>query len=186
MASNTRTVKSSTGRSGGLTVTTDTDEASDWADEDLAPVADNTILDQLRAEITKKVERPPIRMEVPERPNMSLRFSPNIKQEQLNTWRKRAGEGTKKGMNTTHFSTLVISNTNIGIYLNDELVHDDNGNPVRLSSETILQMTATSRVADAIRSIYGVDPHIDATALKILEHAGYGDDVDEEENPTEG
>lgn len=169
-----------------FTVTTEAGEVDDWKDEDLAPVADSNILDQLRAEIAKKVERPPIRMEVPERPSMSLRFSPNIKQEQLNIWRKRAGDGTKKGMNTTHFSTLVISNTNIGIYLNDELVHDDNGNPVRLSSETILQMTNTSRVADAIRSIYGVDPHIDATALKILEYAGYGDDVDEEENPTEG
>jgi len=170
---------------GGLKVQPDKDTKT-WVDKDLETDGEKSILDQLRSEIKRKVERPSIRIEVPERPSMALRFSPNIKQEQINGWRKRAGDGTKKGMNTTHFSCLVLAATNTAIFLNNEEVVDDDGDPVVLSSETILNMTGAARVADAIRDIFSVDPHIDMTALKILEYAGYGDDVDEEESPTEG
>ena len=170
---------------GGLKVQQDKDTKT-WVDKDLDVEGEKSVLDQLRSEIKRKVERPSIRIEVPERPTMGLRFSPNIKQEQINGWRKRAGDGTKKGMNTTHFSCLVLAATNTAIFLNGEEVVDDDGDPVVLSSETILNMTGAARVADAIGDIFAVDPHIDMTALKILEHAGYGDDVDEEESPTEG
>ena len=98
--------------------------------------------------------------------------APNIKQEQINGWRKRAGDGTKKGIDTTHFSCLVLAATNTAIFLNNEEVVDDDGDPVVLSSETILNMTGAARVADTIRDIFVVDPHIDMTALKILEYAG--------------
>ena len=154
------------------------------ADPDVKPVDDVNILDSLRAEIKRKVARPTISMEVPERPNLTVRFSPNIRQEQIAEWRKRAGDGTKKGMSTTHFSCLIIANTCTGIYLNGEEVLDEAGNPVVFSSETMISMTGTARVVEAIRSVYAVDPHVDMTALKILEAAGYGDDLDAEENPT--
>ncbi len=42
-----------------------------------------TVLEQLRAEISKKVERPDIEIGVPERPGVAVRFSPNVTQNQL-------------------------------------------------------------------------------------------------------
>ena len=49
-----------------------------------------------------------------------------------------------------------------------------------------MEMTGTERpLPDAIRAFYGVDPHLENVALKILDYAGYGDDVDAED-PTQG
>jgi hypothetical protein len=41
------------------------------------------LLDKLKDAIQKKVERPVVRLDVPERPGVSLRISPNITQHQL-------------------------------------------------------------------------------------------------------
>ena len=49
-----------------------------------------SILDQLKEEISKEVTRPDIEMEVPERAGVTVRFSPNISNEQLKSWRRNS------------------------------------------------------------------------------------------------
>ena len=67
-----------------------------------------------------------------------------------------------------------------------KLVLDDNGNAITFASPVMLEMTGTQRpLPDAIRAFYGVDPHLENVALKILDYAGYGDDVDAED-PMQG
>ena len=40
-------------------------------------------------------------------------------------------------------------------------------------------MTQTTRaVPDAVRAFFGIDPHVEAAALAVLEAAGYSDTVD--------
>ena len=47
-------------------------------------------------------------------------------------------------------------------------------------------MTNTDRsLPDAIRAFYAVDPLLESVALKILDYAGYGDDIDAED-PIQG
>ena len=145
-----------------------------------------TVLDQLKEEISREVSRPDIEMAVPERKGVSVRFSPNITNDQLKAWRRNATNRKTEELDSIKFSCYVIGQTVTGIYFNDELVLDDEGNNITFASPVIMEMTNTDRpLPDAIRAFYAVDPHLESVALKILDYAGYGDDVDAED-PTKG
>jgi hypothetical protein len=140
----------------------------------------------LKDEISREVTRPEIEMNVPERANVSVRFSPNITNEQLKAWRRNSTNRKTEELDSIKFSCYVIGNTVSGIYFDDELVLDDEGNAITFASPVVMEMTGTDRpLPDAIRAFYGVDPHLENVALKILDFAGYGDDVDAED-PTQG
>lgn len=142
-----------------------------------------SVLDKLRGELAKKVRRPDIYLEVPERKGMAVAYSPNITQQQVRAWRRQAGEDTKKGMDATVFACLVLSNTCNGILIENEAVTDDAGEPLGFGSDEIMQMVGAERVQDCIRSVYVVEPHIEATALAVMEAAGFNDSV-EQVDPT--
>lgn len=143
------------------------------------PIEESTTLDRLREKLSKKVERPPIYIEVPERPGLSVRVTPHITQHQMRSWRKNSGEGTKPGFDPTKFACYVIGHTTTGIMVGDEEVFSDNGNSLSFASPEILEMTETTRpLPDCIQAFFGLDPHVEAAALAIMEAAGYGDDVE--------
>jgi hypothetical protein len=142
-----------------------------------------TVLEKLRGELSKKVRRPDIYLEVPERADMAIRYSPNVTQQQVRAWRRNAGEDSKKGMDATVFACLVLSNTCNGILLDNELVTDEAGEPLGFGSDEIMSMVGADRVQDCIRAIYVVEPHIEATALAVMEAAGFNDSV-EQVDPT--
>lgn len=145
-----------------------------------------TVLDQLKEEVSREVTRPEIEMPVPERKGVTVRFSPNITNEQLKAWRRNSTNRKTDELDSIKFSCYVVGQTVTGIYYNDELVLDDNGNMITFASPVMMEMTGTDRpLPDAIRAFYGVDPHLESVALKILDYAGYGDDV-EAEDPTKG
>lgn len=145
-----------------------------------------TMLDRLKEVISSKVERPPVLLEVPSRPGVKLRISPNISQNQIRAWRRNSGEDTKAGMDSTKFACYVIGHSTVGIVMDDEEVMDEDGNRLNFASEIILNTTETTRpVPDAVRAFFGVDPHIESAALAILDAAGYSDTV-ETEDPTKG
>ncbi len=167
------------------TITMDVPEESSALDERTR--AKPTILEQLRTEVSKKVERPEIEIGVPERDGVTVRFSPNITQHQLRAWRKNSGENSKDGFDPLKFACYVVGSTCTAILVNDEVAQDENGVDVTFASPEILEMTNDIRpVPDGIRRFYGVDPHLESTALAILDHAGYGDEVEPLENPTNG
>lgn len=142
-----------------------------------------TPLDRLLLVISSKVEIPPVLLEVPSRPGVKLRISPNVSQQHIRSWRKNAGEDSKHGMDSTKFGAYVIGNTTVGIIINDEEVEED-GHSVNFASPSILAATDTRfPVPDAVRAFFGVDAHVESAALAILDAAGYGDTV-EVEDPT--
>jgi hypothetical protein len=137
------------------------------------------LLDKLKDAIQKKVERPVVRLDVPERPGVSLRISPNITQHQLKQWRKQSGEDTKQGLDSIKFSCHVIGHTTVGVIFDGEEVFDENGYELNFAADEILQMTDTTRpIPEAVRAFFGVDPHLEAAALAILDASGYSDTVD--------
>lgn len=144
-----------------------------------------TLLDKLAATISEKVRRKDVYINVPERPGVTLRISPNISQSQVRKWRKEAGEETKNGMDATKFATLVIGHTTEGILFNDQEVKDEQGFDITFASDEVLKMTNTTRpVPDAVRAFFGLDPHVEAAALAILDSAGFGDTIEPNEDPT--
>ena len=142
-------------------------------------VAGDTVLDQLRSVISKKVERPMILIEVPERPGVQIRIKPNITQHQMRAWRKNAGEDTKNGLDATKFACSVIGHTTDAILINGEEVQNENGVTLTFASPEILEMTNTTRpIPDCVKEFFGIDPHVEAAALAIMEAAGYSDTVE--------
>jgi hypothetical protein len=145
-----------------------------------------TVLDRLKETISKKVERATVHLEVPERPNVTLIISPNISQHDMRRWRKAAGEDSKNGMDATRFACSVVGHTTVGVAFDGEEVFDDEGYPLNFASPAILEMTDTTRpIPEAVKAFFGIDPHIEAAALAILDAAGYGETVDTVD-PTKG
>jgi hypothetical protein len=96
----------------------------------------------------------------------------------MKNWRKSAGEDSRNGLDATKFACLVIGNTTIGICMDDEEIYDESGNNLNFAHPLVLEMTDTTRpVPDAVRAMFGVDPHIESAALAILDAAGYSDTV---------
>lgn len=141
------------------------------------------VLDQLRSELKKKVRRPDVFLEVPERPNMAIRFSPNISQHQIRAWRRNSGEETKAGLDSVKFACFVLANTCTGILLNNETVVDEEGRELVFGDEAIVAMVDATSVSECIKAIFVVEPHIEAAALAVMEAAGYNDSV-EQVDPT--
>lgn len=138
-----------------------------------------TVLDELKAVISKKIERPHVFIEVPERPGVTIKVSPNITQHQIRQWRKNCGEDSKNGVDPTKFACTVISATTVGIFINNTEAYDEEGYSLNFTSPDIHKMTQTTRaVPDAVRAFFGIDPHVEAAALAVLEAAGYSDTVD--------
>lgn len=145
---------------------------------------DENVLEQLKAVISKKVQRPDVFISVPERPGVTLLISPNITQNQIRAWQRNAGSESKNGIDATKFACQVIGHTTVGIFLNGEEVFE-NGKPLGFASPSVLQMTgATRALPDCVQIFFGIDPHIEAAALAIIDAAGFGDTVEQQENPT--
>jgi hypothetical protein len=144
-----------------------------------ADVKPPTVLDRLKETIGKKVERGNVFIEIPERPGVMIEVSPNITQHKLKAWRKQCGEDSKNGMDALKFACTIVANTTCGIHVDGEPAVDDEGYPYTLASDEILSMVGTDRlIPDGVRLFFGVDPHVEAAALAILDAAGYGDTVE--------
>jgi len=144
----------------------------------LETIKEESQLTRLRSIVQRKVERPMVLIPIPERPGVTLKVSPNITQTQMKNWRKNAGEDSRNGLDATKFATLVVGHTTIGICIDDEEVFDEDGIHLTFAHPKVLEMTeATRPVPDAVRNMFGVDPHIESAALAILDAAGYSDTV---------
>lgn len=140
---------------------------------------DDNVLNQLKKVIKDKVRREEVYIPIPERAGVMIRVSPNISQQQLKSWRRNAGEERKGGMDTLKFSTNLIAATTTGILLNDVVAVDASGFEVTFASPEIMQMTGTTRPhPDCVLAFFGLEPHVEAAAVAIIEAAGYGDAVD--------
>ena len=153
--------------------------------DDVVEDKELSVLDRLRGEVSKKIERSLVFVEVPERKGVLLKVSPNISQEQLRKWRRASGEGTKNEFDPTKFATHVIAHTTRGILFDNVEVFSEAGHPLSFASPEILEMTDTTMpIPNCVKAFFGLDPHIEAAALAIMEAAGYSDTVEAGEDPT--
>lgn len=156
---------------------------SDNLEDESFSESDN-VLEQLTKVIAKKVTRPDIFINVPERPGVTLLVSPNITQQQIKAWQKNAGSDSKNGLDAIRFACQVIGHSMRGVFLNGEEVLEG-GKSLGFASPAVLKMTgATRALPDAVQKFFGLDPHLESAALAIIDAAGYGDTVEQQENPT--
>jgi hypothetical protein len=150
------------------------------------PLVDDegTLLSRLKNKLQRDVQRDDVILPVPERPGVSVKFSPNITNHQVRRWRKMAGEDSKKGLDGTLFACHLLGHTCRGILIDGEEV-TENGHAVTFASETILNWLDVDRpIPDGIQAFFGVDPHVDAAGFAVLEAAGFSDDIEPEADPT--
>jgi hypothetical protein len=160
-----------------MTINDDTPFSAN-ADTEYTGAQDN-ILEKLKEAVKGKVTRPTVTIELPERPGVSLRISPNITQNQIKSWRRNCGEDSKQGLDTLKFAATVVGHSTTGILFNGEVAKDENGFDVTFASPQILEMLSAVRpIPDAVIAIFGLEPHVEAAAVAIMEAAGYGDSVE--------
>lgn len=150
--------------------------------EDLSIEDEGSMLDKLRSTLAKKVEKATVLLEVPERPELVIRYSPNITNQQMKAWRRASGSERKEGMDTVRFACHVLTNTCQGMLLNGVEI-TDGGAPVTFSHDVIMKMVGVSRVFDCVQAVYGIEPHVETAALAVLDAAGFNDEV-EKVDPT--
>lgn len=146
-----------------------------------------SLLNQLKEVVSKKVERKNVFIEVPNRPGVKLLISPNITQQQVRVWQKQCGGDSPKGLDATKFACTVVGQTSKGVYMNGEEVLEDNQWPLTFASKPMLEMTGAERaVPDCVQKFFGLDAHVEAAALAIIDACGFGDTIQAEssENPT--
>lgn len=155
------------------------------SDDDLSD--SKNVLDQLRAELQREIENDPIEIEVPKRPGVTVRFSPNFDQSDIRRWRRRSGENTKAGFDPTKFACYVVGDSCRAIFVNGVRVENEDGVALTFASSELLEMLDEDRpVPEGIQRFWVLDPHLEAAAFKIIEAAGWSDDVEVMEDPTKG
>lgn len=148
----------------------------------------NNPLDALREAIQAEVAKPDITLQIITREGMSIRFGTNIDMDtDIARWRRSSQDKTQPdNFNLLKFSQLVIANCTLAVALNGEEPSDEAGQPITFTSSLMLEWTNVKRPLDAVRTLYGSDGHIIATAQEIMEAAGYGDEMREagDDTPT--
>lgn len=147
------------------------------------------VLSQLRALVSEEVSLPDIEIEVKQRPGVSVIYSPNISNAQLKNWRKRCTNRKTGELDNIKFACLVVGDTAREIHLHGEPAVMDNGSILSFATQEFADMMGVEKseiVPFGMRDFFGVDAHLEATAMAILDNSGYGDDVEATEDPTSG
>ena len=155
--------------------------------DDVPGVGEQNVLSQLREALEAKIAIPVIEMPVIKRPGVSVLFKPEVSSSQLRSWQKRCTN--KRGeLDNVRFSSMVIVSMSQGLKVNDTEVLTESGDSFELNSKDFAEFIGVDMgeiIPEGIRLLYGIDAHVEATALRLLDEAGYGDSP-EIEDPTKG
>ena len=147
------------------------------------------ILSQLRSILQEEVRLPDVQIDVKQRAGVSVIYSPNITNAHLKNWRKKSSNRKTGELDNLKFACLVVGGTVAEIHLDGAPAVLDDGSPLVFNCREFADMMDVDMseiVPYGIRDFFGVDAHLEATAMAILDNSGYGDDVEAEEDPTLG
>lgn len=166
-----------------------TDDGGDAAPEapSLVSGAASSPLEALRATLRKEVERDPITLVVPSRNGVAIRFDTNIDADALEAWRRKSRKRDRRSgtevIDPIKLACTVIGNQAREITMGGDAV-TDGGEPVLFYSPVLHEMVGASNTLEAVRMMFGVDGHLLDAADRVVEAAGYGDEVEEAPDPT--
>lgn len=163
---------------GGPRVDRDTGgPAGDLDPDDL----EDTPLDELRRDLAEAV-LPTTTLPVPGRPGWEAVYRVDIRSAQIDGWRKRAKKGRR--VDGTLFAALALAETNTELRRAGRPIRLD-GEPATFRHAGYLETLAVTRSVDAVVKTYGLEGHVDAAARALLAEAGWGDEVEPTEDPTQ-
>ena len=146
-----------------------------------------SILASLVSEVEKEVGSEEATFPVPGRPGYAVRYDTAISLEEVDHWRRGALRGKKSGdADPVLLAAIELASKSVAIIRNGEEVVDDDGDVVTFRSKSLLDALDVTKAADAVLKLYGRDIHVTQTANALLRRAGFGDTVEEIEDPTTG
>ena len=145
-----------------------------------------TILASLKEELKRVVKNEPVSLQVPGRPDMTIKFDANIEAATLQNWRKACkNKAMPDQFDGLKFACIIIANQADEIHYKGEIAVDTKGENLNFKSPNFIEMLGADRAVDAVRKLYGVDGHIFIAADEILRAAGYDSEGQEQqEDPT--
>lgn len=148
------------------------------ADPDLdVPAASD--LDAIRDELTAplpEAERV-VTLPVATRPGYSIRFSTELAHEQLDAWtRKCRDPKSLVGYDELRLACIILGNQCEAILRQGEPITSA-GADLTFAHPAWLKLVAKPSAVPGIRAFYGRDALVIATGRKVLDAAGYGDQV---------
>lgn len=170
-------------------VTFDDATDNDFRNEDRAtqrPAREVTNLDRLRASLAETIKVESCNILVPLRKGLSL----DIEVENLtinrmeayteratkssggNRRSRRANSGEKK-LDQLYLASLVLHNHCVGIRFNDEIVNDEQGNPLRLDDPQFLSMLniiADEDVVAVMTELFAMEIHVVNAFMEVQEY----------------
>lgn len=159
----------------------------DEGPETPSPVSGTSPLEALRATLRKEVERDPIVLVIPSRNGVSVKFDANIDADMLNAWRKKCQKRDRRtGMDVpdpVKLACTILGNQAREIRMEGQPVRVD-GEPVLFYSPELHEMVGAHSTLEAVRMLFGVDGHLLDAADRVVDAAGYGDEVEEAPDPT--
>lgn len=164
---------------------------------DLAPFTDAekrppSMIDDLTAALDKAlsgdVVKEPVTFPVQLRPGVSIRYSTDIDDEKLQGWQKRTSKVVRgrEVVDNIRYCSLILATQCEAFLINGAEAHDEAGNPYTFGHLWIREKYGADRAADAVRKVFGSDPHVMITANELLDRAGFGDQVVEVEGEADG
>lgn len=158
----------------GTPAKTNPEVDADTVDEEELDDKPVSLLDRLKSALSADASNEEVSFIVPNRPAVSLTFSPNVDFDTYQSWLKKAEDRKTKEINYMKLANIVISNLNNGIVMDGELTS------YVITSPEIHEMLNVPRgsTAAAIKKLYGTEGHAIQTTKLVIEKAGYSIDGD--------
>lgn len=156
---------------------------------EVGTVSSETALAKLKRAVEEK-EQSTVTYEVPEDrlptlgTSLSLEFSTQITTHELERWRNQSkGKNRRRDdVDGGKVAGLMLATKSVSIMLGGQKLVDDDGEPIRLTSDEILELTGARSASDAVRKLLG-DGIATSLSDSLAAAAGYGDDFEDAGNP---
>lgn len=143
---------------------------------------EDTLLAELRADLAKETV-PTVTLPIPGRPGWEAEYRVDVRGAQLDGWRKRAQAAGKRGrLDPAIFAGILLAELNVGLHRQGKPIVLD-GEPATFRSEAYLELLEVNGARPAVLKTYALEGQTDAAARAVLKAAGWGDDVEELDNP---
>jgi hypothetical protein len=138
---------------------------------------DGSDYDDLDAELVAIADLTTL-IEVPKRPGYAIRCRTDYTGLDVDLIRKKCRD--KKftdGIDGIKYASLLLASMTTAIVRNGKDLELDGVSPVTFTSKPLQERMGTATADATVRKFYGLEGHVDAAGRRLMNEAGYGDEV---------
>jgi len=153
---------------------------STLGDPDLDAIAlgeDGSDYDDLDTELRELADLTTL-IEVPKRPGYALRCRTDYTGLDVDLIRRKCRDKKfSDGIDGIKFASLLLATMTTAIVRNGVDLELDGTSPVTFVSKPLQERMGTGTADATVRKFYGLEGHVDAAGRRLMNEAGYGDEV---------